>query len=105
MVPLLLLGMLLLFPVIIGVVALRTLWMAVLVIVTLAAILVMGVGATALAIAVACFFALFELLGDQNAGWALSLSIMLGLLVTLLIIRAAKREILLKVRRWRGCKI
>lgn len=102
MIPLLLLGILLLFSGLVGMAVLRGLWVLALMIVAAAAFFLIGVGATAFAIAAACFFALYELFGEQHIGWAISLSIMLGLLTTILILRVARQEVLLRVYRWRG---
>lgn len=102
MIPLLLLGLILLFSGLIGFVVMRGLWVLALMIVAAATFFLIGVGATAFAIAVACFFALFEFFGERHIGWAISLSITLGLLTMFLILRVARQEVLIRVHRWRG---
>lgn len=99
---LLLLGMVLLIPAALGMVLVRGLFLAGLTVVSMAAVFIMGIGALALAIAVASFFGLVEVLGDDNVGWAISLSIVIGLWITFSLVRAGQREVMTKVRYWLG---
>lgn len=99
---LLLLGIVLLIPAALGMVLVRGLFLAGLTVLSMAAVFIMGIGALALAIAVASFFGLVEVLGDDNVGWAISLSIVIGLWIAFSLVRAGKNEVVTKVRHWLG---
>jgi len=99
---LLLLGIVLLIPAALGMVLVRGLFLAGLTVLSMAAVFIMGIGALALVIAVASFFGLVEVLGDDNVGWAISLSIVIGLWIAFSLVRAGKNEVVTKVRHWLG---